>query len=319
MATFYMVMKKSLFTIILAIVGIFLILLPGVLPLPENSRLWKEIFNAGHISLFGLLALVILGLSKNILRSRLSSIKHYILAATIAIIAGGAVEIAQIGTARDADIFDFFRDIYGVAIFLVAFALLVSRLKYRFTFLALLLLAWLAGLYPAFTWLRAYDNRDRLFPVVCNFDNDWERKFLATREAEYDFTGAPNAWKNTQHGSVGEIIFHPAQYPGLDVGELYPDWRGYHTLKFDMFNPADTAISLALRIEDSHHDNSYNDRFNYAFTINPGGQTIEIPLMAIEHGPLRRKMDMASIRYLNIFAVDPSYEFTLYIDNIRLE
>jgi hypothetical protein len=115
------------------------------------------------------------------------------------------------------------------------------------------------------------------------------------------------------------VVFYPKRYPGIRIEEPYADWRGFSRFRVDVYSEWPTVRSLVIRIDDAHHTNEYEDRFNQAVTILPGLNHIVIPLDDIRQAPVGRELDLSAIKAIRLFAISPPEEFSLYVDNIRLE
>ena len=112
-----MVNKASVVLSLITVIVALLVLEIG--GLPDHTRLWREILNAGHIPLFGILALAVLRLSTELLAKQIQNrYVHYVIALTAAGAIGAGAEFLQIFLARDANVADFVRDVAGAACFL---------------------------------------------------------------------------------------------------------------------------------------------------------------------------------------------------------
>ena len=174
-------------------------------------------------------------------------------------------------------------------------------------------------LLPVVGWTYAYWDRAERFPSILQFASAWEMKFVKAADSELQVVPPPVGWEKPVHDKVGRVVFHAKKYPGIRLEEPYPDWQGYTTFQLDIFSNLQMPQSLAIRIDDVHHNNEYSDRFNRRLAISPGLNHIQIPLDDIRVAPDGREMDLSSIRRVLLFAVNPPKEFILYLDNIRLE
>jgi hypothetical protein len=311
---------------ILLILAIFIIL--ATLKLPSHTYLWREIHNSGHTPLFGAMSLLMLGIlmamSKTAGNGRLWL---YISAAAITIGLGAILEIVQIAGPGDADIFDLLRDIAGVTSFTLLAAVFDRSLKlfqgdvgrkYRITALATAIIILVSSLIPVGLWTAAYINREKAFPRLLDFDSAIGMKFVRTQDAYLERTAPPAGW-SAADGKVGKLTFLPGQFPGLSIAEAHPDWRGYDSFKFNILSELDKPVKIWFRIDDLHHNNEYNDRFNDVITVNPGPNTYEVSLEKIGRAPEKRVMNMGTVRSVMLFGINTTSEFTLYFDNFRLE
>ena len=295
---------------------------------PGRTLLAAAAWDAGHVPLFALFAVAVLGVSRSVDRGRVwPRSRHYLLALLVTIVAGGAVEALQALGARDASLGDLARDAAGgAAALLLAWARDLraaggSQRKRAHpgpaVLLALVLLG--VGLAPLAVTALAYVQRDAAFPVICDFEARWEERFIIGRDAELDREEPPNGWPGARGDRAARLTFLPAKYPALLVREPYPDWTGYDRLVFGVYSELEGEIELALRIHDAAHENDYHDRFNRMLAIPPGASRIEIALEEVRHAPREREMDLARIRNLALFAIEPSDSFSVFLDGFRLE
>ncbi|MCD6161706.1 MAG: VanZ family protein [candidate division Zixibacteria bacterium] len=322
-------MKKSLPIILIffAIAAIILILLKFNLPM--NTFFWREIHNWGHIPLFGIMSVLILNLSFIILRTKIQKrYLHYIFAFCITIMLGVMLEYLQISGPRDADIWDVVRDIIGAIIFLGAYLICDGKMaglfkdrnkKFMIILAAGLLMLIIFSILPAAIWGSAYLYRNWNFPIICGFESILENKFLEPQDAKLEITALPEGWQNIKGEQAGRLTFLPAEYPGLNIKEPYPDWTAYGTFCFSIYSELEKPIALHIRIDDLHYNQTWEDRFNYSFTVLPGFNQIDISIEEIRQGLVNREMDMTAIAAVLLFAHNPPDTFSFYIDDIMLK
>jgi len=321
-------MKKNISTIVLLLGFISIILIFFKLELPSETYLWMEIHNTGHTPLFGILSLLILGLCFLTLRKKIQKQHIYYLISLIVTISIGIVtEFIQIYGPGDADLSDLIRDIFGAVSFLGLYMVFDRKMivfwrkwdKVRIFTLVGAFLLFVLSLIPISMWAWAYHQRNQAFPLILSFESFWENKFTRTKNAELVKTHPPPGWKNPSSRNMGQLTMSAGIYPGFNIEEPYPDWTGYKYLSFCIYSELNATVNLAMRIEDIHHNNFYDDRFNYSITINPGVNQISVPLEQVENAPSYRKMDMTAIYAIHFFATRPSKPFILYFDDLQLE
>lgn len=161
-------------------------------------------------------------------------------------------------------------------------------------------------------------HRNRMFPVINNFDSLLDTRFCSVRDAQLSVVPDPAGSHVPSGNRMARITFAPADFSTFVMEEPYPDWQGYSELEFLAYSDLQMPVTLVVRIEDERHNNNYNDRFNAAFMINPGINAIHIPLTEIENAPEARRLDMTAIAAFMIFAVSPPKSFSLYFDDFRL-
>lgn len=322
-------LKSYLFTAFLLGVVVALTLMAAEFELPYDTRLGREIQNAGHAPFFGVLSLLFLWLSNRAVGSRVNRrFWHYLIALAASAVLGATSEYLQIASPRDADIWDLARDVAGAVSFL-GFHLILDRKMAPFwgkwarkgkpVIFAGCVLLIVSPFVPVALWAGAYLHRNQAFPEVCDFESYWGNMFLKTRNAALQVTDPPAGWKRSGSAHAARVTFSGATYPAFFIEEPYPDWRDYAFLRFAVYSELDTSVNLVLRIEDSHHDRAYEDRFNRAIVIRPGVNPISISLDDVRQAPATRDMDMAAVRALSLFAVRIKKPFTVYLDDFRLD
>lgn len=317
--------SKRVSSILLLVVAGGILLVLCTFQLPGENLLAREIHNTGHTPVFGLLALTLLGLSRltleNVMQKRY---KHYLLAFILTISIGALIEYIQIFGERDADIWDLARDIAGAFAFLGLYATADRRIRHGLTrgsrlvirIISISVLA--AALTPLALCSGAYIHRNAIFPKMLTFDSVWETRFLTTRNAELSRVPAPDGFNQGERQGVGELRMFPDTYCGFRITEPCPDWSGFGYLCFDVWSELDSAITLMVRIDDIHHNQEYEDRYNGSFRITPGLNHISVDLQEVRHAPTSREMDMTAIEYIYFFTYEPKQPLTLYIDNVEL-
>lgn len=303
----------------LAIV-VLIMLGQAVLPAPGDSILWKTVLDAGHVPLFGLFAYVVLRWSR---RARpwtgRSGLRPYLVAFLAVAAMGAATEGIQTLGSRDADAADLARNLMGGAAALILAATADRELAPGGRRVRSLLVPGAAvllgvSLLPLGQVALSYYQRNRDFPRLLDFQGAWGHRFLQTRDARIELraeadTGRPGM----------RLTFLPARYPALLVREPYPDWRAYVDLACEILSENEEPLDLVLRIHDSHHDNSYADRFNQTLCVEPGLNRFLIPLQEVRDGPAERSLDLAHVAGIALFAVSPARPVTIHLREMTLE
>jgi hypothetical protein len=296
---------------------------------PGHGKVWLAAMDAGHVPLFGVFALVTLGVVRAVMRGRaVHPLLPYALAFVITAVVSALVEVLQFYGPRDADPVDLARSVSGALIFLSA-VLAIDRgalpsapgpramLRAMLVLMAVVLLV--VSLATLTRLVRADMMRAAAFPHICDFESSWEAEFYDTHDADLLVVALPGTWRTEPKGKAGRLTFHPGTYPGLHINEVHPDWRGYDRLCMDVYSEEPSSRELVVRVHDREHNNAFPDRFNGTIIIRPGVNRISIPLSEVRTAPEGREMDMAHIHGLSIFAVRPDTAFTVYLDAIRLE
>ncbi|MBK7141434.1 MAG: VanZ family protein [bacterium] len=297
------------------------------LEIPERTRFWFELFTAGHTLVFGLCALACLWLSQLVARGRIHfRLSHYIIAFFLAVLVGGATEIIQPFVGRDGELSDLYRDMLGAVAFLFL-AMTFDRqitwdfrsgkwLRYTVRILAPVLIVLI--FWPAIKWGGAYIYRDRQMPVLLDFNSSVMRLFTRVANGRLDIVPAPVDWPAAPP-KVAMLTLYAGVYPGLTLKELSPDWSRYRELTFALFSARTDTLVMEFRVNDRHHNEKYNDRFNTILKVTPGLNQLVFPLDRISKTASGRFMDLTDMGTIVLFAHRPTDSLSLYLSSIRLQ
>ncbi len=314
--------------------AIWAVLLVGLLVLfelgdvPERTRFWDSVYHAGHVPLFGMVAISILGL----LRAggaRVDRPQPWWLAFGLTVALGGITETLQIfQSGRDASCWHFLRDVAGAS----AFLLVVATARSRRSFSGLIrsaggrAVAWAAAalmvcaaLFDLAATVMIYGERDLAFPTLFALDGSWwERQFIETSSSVLTPHVRPPHVVLPSGESLARLDLKPGTYPGVAFDEPYPDWRGARSLVLTFVSDLDVPLQLTIRVHDVKHDNRFEDRFNRLLVIHPGLNRIVIPLDDVRRAPDRREMDMRHIRGIVLFGYQLAQPTHVYLGPLRL-
>jgi hypothetical protein len=285
----------------------------ALLPPVHGGLLTKALFDAGHVPLFGLFALILLAAFRRM--NEAAWRRPYALAFCGVVLMGALSELVQSRTGRDAEPMDFLHDLLGGAACLLAARAFDRRSPVRPArkVAALGLALVLLGLssVPLLRLLDGFRQRDSAFPMLLDSEQPWERRFLSTRDAEISIVGA-RAFEREGHAL--RIQFGSSEYPALILKEPVADWSNYERLVFEIFCEKPTRLNV--RVDDKKHNGSYGDRFNRNLDLESGHTHIEISLQDIQAAPKGRSMDLEHIRSMALFCGGPT---RLEVDGVRLE
>jgi hypothetical protein len=284
--------------------------------------LWCAIQNYGHVPLFAVLAAVLFHLVRSIAPIRPGFLYPLVFGLTMML--GLVSEVLQIAGPREAELSDLFSDAFGAGA-----ALLFHVSRDRRVALApgarkgavvaagaLLLLPLIQVAIAGVTTAR----RSAQFPVLCSFEAEWEMRLVKENNTRVEAVKPPPAHPGATGRRVAKVTFYPTdRWAGFGLPRVFPDWRGYATLAFDVWSPADSTRCIAVVIRDSGGGESYGDRYNGRFDIPPGASTVRVSLAEIRNAPRERTMNMARISSLTLSSCRRETQFTLYLDNVRLE
>ncbi len=316
-------LKTNLSLIIFALAILFIILFVN---LPGNSIFMDEVQNTGHSIAFGAFSIIILVIvQKSKLNAKRGQLFPYLFALVLSVVMGGGTEFIQHFIGRDAEVGDIIRDALGSVAFLgLHFSFwrkpdengrkhLKLYVRVFSAFLSLLLFV------PLCLNARAYLERDESFPIICDFGQNWITQFISLRDCKMKIVEAPDNWAGEFPERVAHILLNKAQYPGFAMHEPYPNWSDYSDLNFNIYSDMKDTVFLTLRIDDKHHNNNYNDRYNRTFPVAPGANSYRFSLTDVKFAPATRETDMKSIGAFVIFGYNIDRDISIYLGKIGLE
>ena len=288
--------------------------------LPGDSMLWREFQNAGHMPLFGFIALATLYMLRTYFPTvRDRPLNGYLVSAVVSLGIGVLSEYGQLLTDRDPSSYDVMRDLIGIVAGLGVYAGVDPRMKplwsnlrrgLRSATVILSCFLFAASLFPLVRLAIASIQRNEAFPVVIDFEAGWSKPFLQLRHATL-IAATEN--------QLSQLVFKPARYPGVSMVEPFPDWSAFESLTFVIHSRQSHPFQLVLRIHDKLHNQEHADRFNRSLMIMHGENHLRIPLAEIRNAPAGRELDMTRITGLTLFAVDTVLPVDFYIGSLRLE
>jgi len=284
--------------------------------LPGRWLFVGELQNTAHVPAFGSIAAALLVICRHWPVSRKwSSLTRWVAVVTTATVIGAAIEVIQGALHRDMDLEDVFHDFLGALIgvaIMHAFKWEPSSRSLRKTSVSIGFAALLISVFPVAWSAAAYIHRNREFPVLLQFNSRLDRYFLFDCAARKDLARAEDARLI--------VTLQPNCHRQIGLGEPYSDWTGYQHLKVDIANTTAADLRFTIRIEDTHHNQEYWDRFNQTFALAANERkTLIVPLDAIEHAPRTRTMDMKQIYWLEIFASEASAGGSVALSRIWLD
>ncbi len=295
---------------------------------PDRTLFWESLYHAGHVPLFGMVAVAILGL----LRERgaaLAEPRPWWTAFALAVALGAATEALQLAQpGRDASVWHFLRDVAGAASFLLVLAMAgwtggrgsLIRSAGRRALVVLGVAAMLsASWFDLARTVVIYGERDTALPTLFALDGSWwERPFVEAHGSVLTPHTRPAGVTAPFDQPLARLDLEAGTYPGIALDEPYPDWRWARSLVLTFFSDLDAPLPLVIRVNDKAHDNRYADRFNRQFLVRPGLNRIVIALADVRRAPDRREMDMRHIRQIIVFAYGLTAPTHVYIGPVRL-
>lgn len=300
------------YSVLLAI-GSVLLFLGG--PDYYSSRLFKHLWDIGHIVYFALLACL---LSRWRFVAKMSLAEQWVIILLITLLVGVSIEFMQYGTERTPDTGDVLRDLTGSLLVLVfGSSRSASQAKsWRRSQQVAVLVLLVVQLWPLTKTLVDEAIALQQFPLLSNFETPFEIDRWAG-SAKLSVESMPSISQD----KLLKLSLTTDQYSGAGLKHFYGNWISARTLKISLYNPGVAPLRITCRIHDLQHTDGYEeyeDRFNRSFLLIQGWNHIEIDLDEVKESPADRSMDMSRIRGLGIFVVSQSEPRFLYLDKLRL-
>jgi len=303
-------LKKILFLFFIFIMIVFLFV---DVRAQQNHRLIRDIWDAGHLVLFGLLSFSYFNQSSH------SSLYRIVFTSIFCIVVGTAIEGVQLFLQRGFSYNDIVNDVFGGYLGLLCITML-DREKttiYRTIAGLIFVLALVVGLRDFQKHLFDEYNMQSQFPVLADFETlsemeRWEfSNVIVRRSDKYVMSGFHSL----------KVEYQPAHYSQISLQHLKEDWSGYAKLMISIFNPKQEDVNLEVKIFDKKHmgkGGGYHDRFNKNITLKYGWNIVEISLSDIINAPRQRLINMKEIKSFSLFTNNLSAPVSIYIDHIYL-
>ena len=312
--------------------GLVAALLASTVPLVALGNMWSSLLaetiqNIGHIPLFAWLTVLLWLLAARWLGARVWVTGQYLGVFGISLGLNLLTELVQLLGPRDADLWDLLSNGIGTVCALAWLATCDRRLdgkRVRERPLQPLLragvvIALIASLIPLIATVNAYRERERRMPVLFDFASSSQKRFLRTKLSWYEFVVPPASWGEAPPPLAMSVSFSELIGGVIVFIEPFSDWSAYDALEFDILHPGHGRIELGLRIDDQHESLRMVDRFARHLFLDPGVNHISIPMKDIERAPAGRLLDLARMRRIVMFPVEPTGDYRIYLGPIRLE
>jgi hypothetical protein len=304
-----------------------------VIRIPSASEWTRVSLDASHGPIFAVVAILAAVLLARGRRSPRTNAwpdwPLYATALAISVTLGALIEFLQGFSGRPPSLFDVMTDTAGAVAGLSAWTLAtrpamdepraaVGRNTWLVVALGLLGLAFV--LWRPLQVAIAYAHRAAAFPVIAEFSGEQGLDFVTTNGVAVAIGDVPAPWAREPGERALEIQYDPQHPPAVQFGEPQSDWRAFSVIAVDLTNAAPSDLALVLRILDATHDWSHEDRFNLPLVIPAQTRTtVRVALPAVEAAPATRRMDMARIANVMLYARPPATPGALYVSRVWLE
>lgn len=283
--------------VLLSVVAILLLLVP--LSMQNPGRVAQSWWDAAHVPAFALITCVVMSCLSQ--RPRMFVVPAMLLIVPL-------VELVQGVFAREQSFADM---VYGWTGCLVGglCAVSIGESGTRRWMLAAMAAAMTvaAMAYPVRLWLD--DQRvQEMFPVLSTFDAPLER-------TRWTITGCDVSGGDGWTVTIGNQV----PYPGLFLRERVSDWSMMAGLRIELELPGRDLLEAWVRIDDRPDNPPYFERFQKAFTLQPGTNTIHLDRQLVSYTSGGRMMNLKTIHSMGIFFSDRDAGQVIRLTKVVLE
>ena len=294
--------------------------------LPGRPLILHTLQKLGHPSVFGVIAVSALILLRQRPGQGRAAWIDYLLALAVAVVIGGATEVAQIFAHRDPALRDVGLDARGASCALAFAATFDYRCRPSRFGKVLRAIYAIAGIGLAIViltplgWsIAAYANRIDRLPILFIPERRLDVFFVSVAGAPLERVRVPAPYARRTGEMTLRVPLLARPYPGVNLDEPSPDWRRYRTLVVDVTNPGRADLDLTIRVHDRAHAGGFDDRFNASMLI-PARQrlTLEFPIATIEAAPKGRRIDLSHIAGVILFRAGPGGTREFWLNRVEL-
>jgi hypothetical protein len=296
---------------------------------PAYNQFFRELYDLRHVVLLGFSGLLVLELTALLGRRWIRKRSLYYAVAGAFVVAMGFVidnPLPMSGGPQD-DAEDAVRNIVGGIAFLTLSGALDRPLRREHDWLRgrpRQLLGWMSAL-VLIVVLRSlidvgldYAGRNGRFPVLVDLTESWQQRYVVLDNALLFVGKAPPAWTSRSRRDTAMISFEGEQDASVTINEVYPDWDGFNTLRFQVFSDRREPVMISLHIDDKRSDPPPGDRYDTQLVVQPGLNEYEIPYRDIRAGPADRELRLNRMRRIGIVAPARPESFRLFFSGFRL-
>jgi hypothetical protein len=311
---------KRIWTAIAGLLLIILVLLAHQVLPSQVSDLAHRIIRSLHGPGFGLVALIIMMLTRDPERPLVG----YIKAAAFSIILAGVAEASQILGPREAQISDFLTDALGILGFLGIVAVLDRSVrgkigKPRTVLLALIgIPALVLTLMPTLWLSYALVQRSQSVPQLLSFDEAWEQTYRTGAGIPPEVIPAPVGWP-PDSGNIARL--HSAGRWGIFLHLFpHPDWSDYSAVSFLAATSGEESRHVSVGLWGiSPDDGTPQGRYYTSITVGPDPARFCISFNDLNKPTSQRKFDLTQVYELLLGSENLGTDVELLVDDFRLE
>jgi len=296
---------------------------------PTYNQFFGDLYELRYVVLLGFSGLLVLELTALLGRRwiRKRSL-YYAVAGIFVVVIGLLIDNPHpISGGLDDDPGDAVRNIVGGIAFLTLSGALDAPLRREHAWLRgrpRQLLGWMSVL-VLLVVLRslidvglAYAGRHGRFPVLVDLTESWQQRFVDLDNALLFAGQPPPGWTSRNDRETAMVSFEGGHDARVTINEVYPDWDGFNTLRFQIFSDLSDPVMIALHIDDKRSNPPPGDRFDTQLVVQPGLNDYEIPYRDLQAGPTDRELRLDRMRRIGFVAPSRPENFRLFFSGVRL-
>jgi hypothetical protein len=232
-------------------------------------------------------------------------------------------EIVQGFFNRDASLDDLLNDTLGsvsgtlLFISITRHSFIVNkRLRCTILFTGILILGFASVSFVTVS-LAVY-FRNHQYPILYDFEKQWEKTFIDTRSSTVSFVDNKVFWTDNKSVHSLRVDLHDGEFPGVSFSDVYSNWSRADTFSFALYSLSDSSYNLFIRINDSNHNNEYTDRFNARIQVNPGNNHYAFAINDIAKSLKTRTLNLKRVETVILFGRENTSGKSILLDSIRL-
>jgi VanZ family protein len=282
---------------------------------PPNTRFNASLHDVAHVIVFALVGFAVTRALEHAGRNATTALLAVL---ALGLLLGVLTESAQAMLGGSLSVGDIGRDLLGCAVgFCVTQSLGAARLRAAWAFAALLGLA--AGVLPFLQVLEQYSQRDARVPVLLDSAIPGTLDWALTAERPLVLAELPADLARTRGERAIEVSMQQDRYPRVTLEEPATHWQQWRVVKLDLANPGDTALDLAVRIDDSGRP-EYGDRFDARVELAPHSRRVaEFPLEQVAAAGRGRRLKLDAIDKIIVFHDGPLPGRSFFVRRIWLD
>lgn len=234
-----------------------------------------------------------------------TSLVHKLISLQSVVVIGFLVEVIQPVSGRSFEWADLALDFSG-GVLALCLHIRPKRVVVRFAQVIVFALVLACSLVPLGSAVSASKHMREIFPKLITFSSSWERYYYRPISWDDNHPKARVVWpKSASEGAYGNQVRGLEVDPsagggGVSFSPIEANWSNCQAL--DIGVVAEGLLRLGIRLDDEQSSSDYEDRFNKSIWLEAGIQNISIPFEEIVQTPAGRKLDLANLRRLLIFA-----------------